>query len=385
MIKGRLLSLLVALAVLAAAWLALGARSSRGKASSEQLAAATRTQTVHSDVYSIDRKYRSMMGPSSGQDVRLLDVEPAELLWITGYQAEMVGADGESPMAPEFMCHSNLDIDVEAHEALLGDNSAFSMRLFTLSQGQLSVRFPAGFGIPILSSETLDLTTQVLNLNLEGQVLRSPPFGGTLEVRHKISIEFVRDRDVSGRMKALFPIAGYGLTLLEGEGGYFGVSKPDEEVHGPGCLVGDSASEGDYEDGLGRRFSGHWVVPPGREVNRTLVTRLMRVPYDTTIHYIAVHLHPFAESLELRDLTAGETLFKSEAKNLEGRIGLAHVDYLESARGIEVFADHEYEMVSIYNNTSGEDQDSMAVMYMYLWDRELDRRLARGAVPRQAG
>ncbi len=385
MIKGRYFSLLAVVALPAAAWLALGAGSSQGEASVEQLAAATRTHTVYSQVYSIDRKYRSMMGPSSGQDVRLLDVEPAELVWITGYQAEMVGADGESPMAPELMCHSNLDIDVEAHEALLGDNHAFSMRLFTLSQGQLSVRFPAGFGIPILSSETLDLSTQVLNLNLEGEALRLPPFGGTINVRHKVSVEFVRDRDVKGGMKALFPIAGYGLTLLEGDDGYFGVGKPDEEVHGPGCLVGDSASEADYEDGLGRRFTGHWVVPPGREVNRTLVTRLMRVPYDTTIHYIAVHLHPFAESLELRDLTAGTTLFKSEAKNLEGRIGLSHVDSFESASGLEVFADHEYEMVSVYNNTTDEEHDSMAVMYMYLWDRELDRRLARGDVPRRAG
>ncbi len=38
-------------------------------------------------------------------------------------------------------------------------------------------------------------------------------------------------------------------------------------------------------------------------------------------------------------------------------------------------------MISVYNNTTDEDQDSMAVMYMYLWDRELDRRLARGTVP----
>ncbi len=379
--QGRLLSLLGIAAVAVAIGVAVGARSSRDEANPEQLAAVAMTKTVRSDVYSIDRKYRSMMGPSSGQDVRLLDVEPAELLWITGYQADMVGADGESPMAPEFMCHSNLDIDVEAHEELLGDNSAFSTRLFTLSQGQLSVRFPAGFGIPILSSETLDLTTQVLNLNLESENLE----GRGLEVRHKVAVDFVRDRDVEGRMKALFPIAGYGLTLLEGDDGYFGVSRPDEEVHGPGCLVGDSASGGDYEDGQGRKFSGHWVVPPGREVNRTLVTHLMRVPYDTTVHYIAVHLHPFAESLELRDLTAGKTLFKSQAENLEDRIGLAHVDYLSSPEGIEVFADHEYEMVSVYNNTTDEDQDSMAVMYMYLFDRELDRRLARGVAPRRAG
>lgn len=378
--KGRLLSLLVTVVIAVAIGAAVSARSSRDGTSAEQLVVAAQTKTVWSDIYAIDRKYRSMMGPSSDQDVRLLNVEPPELLWITGYQAEMVGPDGESPMAPEFMCHSNLDIDVEAHEKLLGDNPSFSMRLFTLSQGQLSARFPAGFGIPILSSETLDLTTQVLNLNLDSESL-----GGGLEVRHKVTVEFVRDRDVAGRMKALFPIAGYGLTLLEGDDGYFGVSRPDEEIHGPGCLVGASASDGDYEDGQGRKFSGHWVVPPGREVNRTLVTHLMRVPYDTTVHYIAVHLHPFAESLELRDLTTGKTLFKSEAENFDGRIGLARVDYLESADGIEVFADHEYEMVSVYNNTTDEDQDSMAVMYMYLWDRELDRRLARGVVPRPTG
>ena len=53
----------------------------------EELAAETQTRTVLSEVYTIDRKYRSMMGPSSGQEVRLLDVEPPELVWITGYEA----------------------------------------------------------------------------------------------------------------------------------------------------------------------------------------------------------------------------------------------------------------------------------------------------------
>ena len=47
-------------------------------------------------------------------------------------------------------------------------------------------------------------------------------------------------------------------------------------------------------------FSGHWVVPPGRQENRTLVTEWLNLRFDTTVHYIAVHLHPFAESLELR-------------------------------------------------------------------------------------
>ncbi|MCP3956739.1 MAG: hypothetical protein GY719_02685 [bacterium] len=373
--KGRFFSLLALAAVSGAVvFMAAGDRPVRELA--DTIADATHSRTTLSEIYTVDREYRSMMGPSSTQGIRLLESEKPELLWITGYEAVMVGPDGESPRGQELMCHSNLDIDVERHQQLLGPSRSFSTRLFTLSQGQFQVRFPPGFGIPIASTESLDLSTQVLNLNHRGQ---------TTEVRHKVRIEYVRDREIEAPMQALFPTAGYGLALLGGDDGYYGVSDPDGEIHGPGCLVGASASAHQYDDGLGREFTGHWVVPPGRQVNRTLVTQLMRVPYDTTIHYIAVHLHPFAESLELRDLTTEKTVFKSRARGFDDRIGLAHVDHLASTEGIEVFADHEYEMVSVYDNTSEEDQDSMAVMYMYLRDRQFDQRRVAKALAAHAG
>jgi len=337
--------------------------------------AARRSHTVLSPVYTVDRKYRSMMGPYSEQRIELGkadDADGSELLWIVGYRAVMVGPDGETPVPQEFMCHSNLDVDVASHAEALGISPSFSSRLFTLSQGQLEVRFPAGFGLPMRSDESLSLTTQVLNLNLDLAAT-----GEELEVRHKVTVEYVRDAEVGSGMKALFPTSAYGLALLEGDDGYFGVRRPDDETHGPGCMVADSASEHAYEDGMGRKFTGHWVVEPGREVNRTLVTRLMQIPYDTTLHYIAVHLHPFAESLELRDLTTGETLFESAAENFDDHIGLARVDSFSSREGIPVYADHEYELVSVYDNTTDEDQDSMAVMYLYLHDRELDLRRER--------
>ena len=147
-----------------------------------------------------------------------------------------------------------------------------------------------------------------------------------------------------------------------------------DEAMGPGCLPGHNASDHTYEDGKGRIFTGHWVVPPGRQVNRTVVTQLMNLPYDTTAHYIAVHLHPYAETLELRDLTTDRTLFLSKARNSEGKIGLDHVDFYSDPGGIPLFRDHEYEIVSTYENTSGVDQDSMAVMYLYLLDQEFDRQ-----------
>lgn len=334
--------------------------------------------TLLSEVYTIDRKYRSMMGPYSQREVRLGDVDEPELVWIVGYEATMVDATGEEAMPQDFMCHSNLDIDVQSHHVLVGSNPGYSSRLFTLSQGQLSIRFPAGFGIPVLSSEPLGLTTQVLNLNHEGE---------SLGVRHRVTIDYVRDAQVDGQvdgqMKALFPSSAYGLALIEGKDGYYGIRRPDDETHGPGCMVGENASPHEYEDGMGRTFTGHWVVKPGREENRTLVTRLMNLPFDTEIHYIAVHLHPFAESLELRDLTTDTILFRSKAENFDGKIGLLRVDHFTSQEGVPVYRDHEYELVSVYSNTTDEDQDSMAVMYLYLRDHEFDRQRVDRALRRR--
>lgn len=359
---------LSALAVAALALLAAAAGPLASGRETPPVLPEIERHTMLSEVYTIDRKYRSMMGPYGVREIRLGDVDEPELLWIVGYEAVMVDAEGRQQMPQDFMCHSNLDIDVTAHHAVLGaGNAGYGSRLFTLSQGQLSVRFPDGFGIPVASSEPLELTTQVLNLNHEGEALG---------VRHRVTVETVRDADVEGEMTALFPSSAYGLALIEGDDGYFGVARPDEEEHGPGCLTGDNASPHEYQDEHGRTFTGHWVVKPGRQVNRTLVTQLMRLPYDTRIHYIAVHLHPFAESLELRDLTTGETLFHSRADNYDDRIGLARVDAFSSPEGIAVFRDHEYELVSVYDNTTDEDQDSMAVMYLYLADRDFDRRAA---------
>ncbi len=111
-------------------------------------------------------------------------------------------------------------------------------------------------------------------------------------------------------------------------------------------------------------------MPPGRQVNRTLVTELLALPYDTTVHYIAVHLHPFAESIELRDLTTGESIFKSDVEDYDDRIGIRRLQHFENVDGIPMFAGHEYELVSVYNNTTDRDQDSMAVMLLYMFDRE---------------
>lgn len=321
-----------------------------------------------SESYEIDRIYRSMRGPDSMGTLQL-GGESGQLLWITSYHAEIVDGQDGQPASAEFMCHSNLNLlDMPLHRRLLGWEKSGQPRLFTVSQGQMEVRFPAGFAVPIVSDARLTLATQVLNLN---------PQDMTLSVRHRTTIEFLRDAELRRPPRPLFTRGVQGLVLVEGDAPYFGVEHPDSELHGPGCALGDAAGSRVIEDDYGRRFAAHWVVPPGREVHHTLVTEQLNLPFDTTIHYIAVHLHPFAESLALRDLTTGETLFESRTQGAEGRIGLVHVEPYSSEEGIPVFQDHQYELVSVYDNTSGEDQDAMAVFYLYLLDKEFDRDRTR--------
>ena len=87
-------------------------------------------------------------------------------------------------------------------------------------------------------------------------------------------------------------------------------------------------------DPLGQKFTSHWVVEPGLEVNRSLVTEFLHLPWDTTAHYIAVHLHPFARTLDLVDRTTGETVFHAEVEPADGKIGIDRVDHFASAEGL---------------------------------------------------
>jgi len=330
--------------------------------------APVHTKEIVSQSYHIDKKYPSMTGPYSYDRDTLLDVSRPELLWVVGYQSDVVDAASEEVISQKWMCHANLDVDTETYFKEFPTAPSMSGRLFTLSQGQSRIDFPPGFGIPVASDMELSLVTQVLNLTLD-----KPK---NLKVRHKVQIRFLRDRELTQPMTPLFQAAVEGFKALE-DARYYGISM--DEVHdpdelGPGCSVGQAAIAGDVdEDALGQKFSAHWVVEPGEEVNRTNVTRFFNLPYDTTAHYIAVHLHPWAKSLELRDLTTNQSVYLANVTASEGHIGIDRVQYYSSPDGIPLKKGHEYEVVSIYNNTSDENADSMAVMYLYLKDRRFKK------------
>ena len=151
------------------------------------------TQQILSKVYTIDRKYRSMEGPSSVQRITLGDAAKPELLWIVGMRTEMVGEDGKTPQLPELMCHVNVDLDPAKHQAIFDFERTTASRLMTLSQGMLEAKLPPGFGFPIASNEPLLLFTQVLNHNIEHP--------NNLQVRHRVTFEYIRDAELAEPMK----------------------------------------------------------------------------------------------------------------------------------------------------------------------------------------
>src|SRR5439155_12792854 len=117
------------------------------------------------------------------------------------------------------------------------------------------------------------------------------------------------------------------------------------QSHGASCLIGSrapqaAASSADYVDPTGRHMTGHWIVPPGRQTNASDITWFLRLPFDTKLHYAAVHLHPFAESLSVRDVTMAKTVLTSKATNPQKGIGLTNVDTITSIEGLPFYKDH---------------------------------------------
>jgi hypothetical protein len=323
------------------------------------------SRVVYSDPFTIDTLYASMQGPYQVLRVQLGDSTSRELLWVVGYEAAIVDADTRAPQSPEYMCHSNMDIDMARHREIFGWKKYPSRRLFTLSEGQTEVRLPNGFGIPVRGDETLSITAQVLNHNHRGAPVR---------VRQRVTVHFVRDSKLTKPLVALYQRGISTLVRLDGPGGAYDEPVDEHAMHDHAGAEGMAADTMPYHDHEGRSFAGHWVVKPGREVRRTPINGWLEMEHDQTIHFVSVHLHPFAESLTLRDVTTGKTVLASHAENHPERIGLARVDQISAPEGITLHKDHDYELVSAYNNTSGVDRTAMAVMYLYVEDTEFRRQ-----------
>jgi len=118
-------------------------------------------------------------------------------------------------------------------------------------------------------------------------------------------------------------------------------------------------------------MTNHWTVPRGGHIYKMEITPQLNLPFDTTIHYATIHVHPFARGMELRDLTTGQTILRLNSQDWPDRIGVAHVEEFKSNDGIPILRSHRYELAVEYDNTSGSNTDAMAILYLYLLEKNL--------------
>lgn len=334
----------------------------------------TQTEPHRIDFYStdllIDTIYRSMQGPYEIKPVSI-DPKSNELVWITGYESRVLHAESSVDLGPAFMCHNNLDYAKAKELPWLLKTSGANHRIFTLSQGQNKIEFPKGFGIPIPANQQLQMVSQVLNHHRPELYINT---------QHLSSLSYLKEGESPEKMKALYQQAVFVTKQLSGAEGNYGTSlsclpyhqhdsanKEANVQHDCSIDYADDADYNPYEDTYGRKYTGHWVIPFGPDTQRTNVTKMMDLDQDRRIHLISVHLHPFAEALELWDITENHLIYAAEFTKDSLHFGFHEIDYYSDSEGIQVYANHQYELVSAYNCTDSlNEHTAMAVMYLYL-------------------
>jgi len=334
---------------------------------------ATHYFTLQSRPLKIDTIFRSMQGP---YDITEFDFheKKEELIWLTGYTSKIINKKSSSLISDGYMCHNNLNISRAKTFPWQVKTQGTSIRLFTLTEGQVSVKLPDGFAIPIPAAQAMTVVSQVLNHNAADI---------DLLVSHDVALAYQLQSELDHIPIPLYQQAAFITKQVSGPEGWFGMPrlcndhyldstklKGDQPNHE--CKI--SYGESDYNpyfDSFGRTYSGHWKLPLKEQVLTTDVTKMLDLQFDTRIHYIGVHVHPFARSLELRDATLDTSLYIAHVENHDDKIGIKRIDSYSSEAGIPVYKKHTYELISTYECTDTSDiHTAMATMFLYLHDKK---------------
>lgn len=308
----------------------------------------------------VDNIYHSMDGPQAVLDLNI-NQGGTKVQWITGFKAEVI-RDGTQTHDNDFLCHTNIDYYDAVHYKNLNFPKRINTRyprLGTLSNGINELNFPPGFGFPVAVDDVFIIASRTLNLNIKNAFFK---------VKHHITLK-TENGDVP--LKPLQP-KGLMLMLPYDLDNPYRSKKKDPNLCSPIDLKNHS---GPGEDGV--PLSAHWRLPEGKTHYEFDVTYQLYLQEDTTIHAMAAHLHPGAETFILFDSTTNEAVFTFNCENYSDKLGLKYVPNYSSAEGILLKADHKYKLILETNNASTGFRDMMAVLFLYLYDKEMEEHLKK--------
>ncbi|SCY63419.1 hypothetical protein [Flavobacterium caeni] len=321
---------------------------------------ATKQYVMISPTFLIDGIYKSMEGPKASNYVQLS--KDSSLLWITGFHVRALDAKTKERLSNDFICHMNVDFNDVNYFTNFGLTDRIGKqypRMTSLSHGLEDFAFPKGYGIPMKGNDWLLVTTQSLNHNL--------PDINQL-VKHEVTIGYEK----SGGIKPLMTRTVFIQLPYDKKDPYKQPLDPASNQ----CIPVETKNHS-YDDGHGNKLSGHWVVPPGRNVYRSSIDAQLQMTDSLRLHAAAIHVHPFATRIALFDRTAQRPVFVSRIVNHKDRIGLTKIEPFSSEEGIWLYKSHQYELVLEVENTTAIDQDMMGSMFLFFYDAALDGILNR--------
>lgn len=308
----------------------------------------------------IDNIYKSMEGPKAMTSFQIDDTKD-DLVWMTSFETKAMSTNEVDQLSNDYVCHTNIDFYDGEHYSRWNLSERIGVhypRLTSMSNGMESYKLPIGFGFPVFTNENLFVATQVLNHNIRGDAFT---------VKHKVTLGLQPHSD---NLKPLMSRTVFVMLPYDSDKPFQGPTENNPNM----CLPVETKNHS-YVDDQGNHLSGHWVIFKGKATYRYDITKQLQLKDSTTMHQIAVHLHPFAEALQFRDKTQDATLFESKAENYTDKIGLKKVSYYSSVEGIMLYPDHDYELILKTNNTTNVNQDMMASMFLFLYDKEMAEKL----------
>ncbi|QTE23403.1 hypothetical protein [Polaribacter cellanae] len=315
----------------------------------------------------IDDVYSSMEGPYTYKKTMLNKNEDA-LYWIHQFEAKANSTNNKKGNSNDFICHVNLYHSTVEHFSRMGFQDRIGAQkesqLITLTTGGLNVKFPKGFGYPVYSNEKILLGSQALNLNDKND---------WFNVNYNFKIHYSKENP-----KTIKPLYMKYLVLTLP---YKDEAKPqfktsiDNLPEYVVCAGANSNSRHESVNEKGENITAFWKVPVGKHIYSSDVTNLLALNKEETMHYINVHVHPYATNLALVDATTNTVIFESIITNAQHKKGIKNITSFSSEEGVVLYPDHKYKMKLTVNNTTKEEIDMMGSFFVYFYDKEFDEKL----------
>lgn len=294
---------------------------------------SVRTRKIDLGPLLIDQLYPSMDGPF--QRIRF---DYSDMDWVVGFRTDVLDVTTGERMGEEFYCHSQLQLD----------NGNL---LIVNAPGASRISFPEGFGMP-LRKILSGVPEPDRGLTLLGMAMNphEPEINRLAKIR--IQIDYLRTADIEDpdSFKKLYQ-------------SHLGINVEDQyhpeghDPHGKHQTIVEGRSSS-------IKHGGHWLVPPGRQVLKQRHSGI--IPVDAaTVHLVAVHLHNYGVSMRLTDITEGRVLWHTEVVYEPDRVQISNIPAFLSPTGFPIYKDHEYEVESLYENTTDQPIDAMAIMFLY--------------------